>query len=1031
MIRRRPQLTGLLIGLVITVLGVAWFYFLNPDHKAELFTFDYRVRHFNDLEPDPRIVHVDIDDNAIRRVGRWPWHRDRLARLVAAIDALGAELIVIDLLFDNREPSYIPSPAASTEDIEPDLALLGESGEWQRVYSDLEFARALRETGDACLAMQFDIRAPDEPPPLERRLADVFDPDKKNTIDNYITDLGLPATRETRAGVRRALLRLHVRPMLLEKFTRTVDDLAAALDRPPGEIETVIAGVKSDVAETLVARQFTDGIPDLDTVLRAVLGDNADRLNADRTDVCEAYRRQLALAAIDTSRYPLDDRLAGRLHRVVQATPPYYRLARAARRVASVNFSPGADYAVRRVPLVLQYDESLIPHLGFAAVAAVLDIDLAGLRRDGARLIAPRRSGEPDLRIPLDDNGNMIIPWTRTGPDWKRGRDMPHISAAKLWQLIDARGSIAENQRQIAYHLAEVVALSKGEITVTRQGENNARTTYADTPYRRMVNEWLDLLRRLHLDAIEHTPLAGAERASIAARADELDARIKREQQLAISNVEITLDEAADLTPASLADDPELRDLVERFRRAGQIIDTHIAALRAANDRLRADIDDLRDLLRPMLDGKFVFLGFAATAQGDIVATPIDARTNGVMCHANVFNGILQRHFIRPAGKTTDVSICLAMGIAVSLITASLGPRIALAASLAIMAVHAGAVAEIAFRRQGIWLHLAAPQITTFVTWASVTLFRQLTAEREKRFFAKQLSQYTAPAIAAKIAESPVAARAFKTVQTREVTCLFTDLAGFTTITEKENAETVQFVLNTYLERMSHVIWSRRGLLNKFMGDGIMAFYNASVDPLDDHPFHACESMLEAFKALDDLKREQKNGPAGSVFDQLDMRAGLATGLCKNGDLGSELKADYTVIGDVVNIAARLEPANKVFGTRLMVSEPTRLAVQEHYEFRYLAELQVKGKARTVPVYELVCRKGELADDQRDYIERFAAGVELYKQRKWDACIVHFTRMLSRRFDDPGASRYIDACQEFKTFPPPEDWTGALELKEK
>ncbi len=105
--------------------------------------------------------------------------------------------------------------------------------------------------------------------------------------------------------------------------------------------------------------------------------------------------------------------------------------------------------------------------------------------------------------------------------------------------------------------------------------------------------------------------------------------------------------------------------------------------------------------------------------------------------------------------------------------------------------------------------------------------------------------------------------------------------------------------------------------------------------------------------------------------------------------------------------------------------------VADQYEFRYLAELRVKGKANTVPVHEVVCRKGRLPDEQKAYVERFAAGVELYKQQKWDECIVHYTRMLARRPDDPGVSRYIDACQELKSFPPDDDWNGALELKEK
>ena len=241
----------------------------------------------------------------------------------------------------------------------------------------------------------------------------------------------------------------------------------------------------------------------------------------------------------------------------------------------------------------------------------------------------------------------------------------------------------------------------------------------------------------------------------------------------------------------------------------------------------------------------------------------------------------------------------------------------------------------------------------------------------------------------------------------------------------------MQHVLNVYLERMSVAIWRRRGLINKFMGDGIMAFFNSSVDPLDDHARIACETALDTLSELDTLKREMAGDPAANIFQQLELRMGLAVGDCKNGDMGSELKADYTVIGDVVNLAARLEPANKVFGTRIMISGPLHDRVAGDYDVRYLAELQVKGKKKTVPVYELIGRKGSMDDDERAYVERFEAGVALYKARKWDECIVHFTRLLARRPDDLGAGRYIDACQEMKAFAPEDDWAGALELKEK
>jgi adenylate cyclase len=519
--------------------------------------------------------------------------------------------------------------------------------------------------------------------------------------------------------------------------------------------------------------------------------------------------------------------------------------------------------------------------------------------------------------------------------------------------------------------------------------------------------------------------------AELERQAAEMLEAIHLEQKTAVSAVELGCQELEAITPEELAADAGSRQTAARYHRARDLITGDIAVRQAANRQLEEEALKIRGELADRLRDKYVFLGFAATAEGDIVTTPIDPRTNGVMCHAQILNAFLQRRFITPLNLWTSILLCLALGSVSGIVTALRGPKLALLAVLILAAAYAALNAGVLFMQLNAWVALAGVLVVMSVTWAAVTLFRQLTAERERRFFAKQLSQYTSPAIAARIAESPEAAQAFKTVQTREVTCFFSDLKGFTTITEQEDPEVVQYVLNTYLERMCRVIWTNRGLINKFMGDGIMAFFNASVDPLVEHERVACETSLLALNELQKLKAEQHGRPAGRIFERLEMRVGLASGVCMNGDLGSELKADYTVIGDVVNLAARLEPANKVFGTRLMVSGPTRNAVEDRYEFRYLAELQVKGKAQTVPVYEVMCRKGELTDEQREYVRRFEVGLDLYKQRKWDECIVHFTRLLARRPDDVGASRYIDACQEFKVFPPDEGWPGALELKEK
>ncbi|HVP13372.1 MAG TPA: CHASE2 domain-containing protein [Phycisphaerae bacterium] len=1034
--RNHPRLNGVLTGLAVTIL-TASFALSEIGQRLELLAFDWRMRHCNTLQPTTPIVHLDIDDGSLDRVGRWPWRRDQLADLIRAVGEMGAKCIVVDFLLSEYEQPLIDDPRYGPfSDVEPPAEILGEISDENAIFGDLELADAIRTAGNVYLATQLDLLAPGLAGSLRERLQQWWKPAGSADARAAIAALGLEDTPDERVRVQREILRLRVRHELLQDFTLTEEDIAAKLGCDAGEVAVVIAGVKSEAARELVAMLFTEGrAPTLETVLVSILGQQRDRNTPDRADVLAAYRCQLGLLAVQRFTPALDASLRGAVQRVVSVIPPYFRLADAAHGIGAVNFSPDTDGAVRRVPIVVDWRGRVVPHLGFAVACDALGLDPARMTLGDSRVlsISSVRGREP-CDVPLDQQGNMIIPWTATAKEWRQGRDFPHLSAAKVWSLVEKRREIGNNETAINYKLADVIAVSKGRIKATTEGgEAGGETSavlQADSAYRNNVNRQLRLQRSARLARLRRDQPEDkiAEWESEAAKLLE---EIRLEQKTAVSAVELTCQELDELPPAELAADAELRQTADRFRGARDLITGDIAARREANRRLEEEAAGIRKELAARLENKYVFLGFAATATGDIVTTPIDPRTNGVMCHAQILNAFLQGQFITPLHPGTTLLLCAALGAVAGFITALRGPKLALLAVLVLMTAYTVLNSYVEFMRLHSWVTLAGVLVAMAVVWAAVTLFRQLTAEREKRFFAKQLSQYTSPAIASRIAESPQAAAAFKTVQTREVTCFFSDLKGFTTITEQEGAEVVQYVLNTYLERMSRAIWSKRGLINKFMGDGIMAFFNASVDPVANHQRVACEASLMALDELEKLKIEKRDHPAGRIFEKLEMRVGLASGMCMNGDMGSELKADYTVIGDVVNLAARLEPANKVFGTRLMVSGSTQAAVADQYEFRYLAELRVKGKAQTVPVHEVVCRKGALADEHREYIRRFEAGVALYRQRKWDECIVHFTRLLARRPDDVGASRYIDACQEFKVFPPEEGWDGALELKEK
>lgn len=1030
--RHQQQLQGFLVGLAVTASCTAFFFAPGDEHSSELIAFDWRMRNFNTLEPDPRIVHVDIDDNSVDRIERWPWKRRTMAELIRTVSEFGPRLIMVDFLFSEPEQPYYEDPRLEALPGD-DVQIVGEISEANIVHGDLELAEAVRTAGNVIMSTQLDILAPQSPDTLEQRVRSALATDATQSVEALIAELRLPDEPAMRAELERITRRHRLAEAMQLDFTLDESALAERTGIPADDVSAVLAGVKTDVARRRVRDLFQGGrVPDRDEVLSAILGDSRDRRNADRRDVISAYNRQVAIAAIREALPPLAPGLADMLYRASEVVPLLHVLAEAAFDVAAVNFSADPGGSVRRVPILIAGAGAAFPHLGLAAAAHALELDLARVTVErGKEIVIPSKQGEP-RRLPLDGNGGLIIHWAGTAKDWREGRDIPHISAAKLMSLAAARRAVNANNIAMRYKLADVVAASRGEFVIASGSDDTqgGRTGFADSAYRRKVAELIELERSLRLARLQGS-MSPEELKAADARLASLRAEIEAGEQQAISAVKLTLMELAEIPEDEIAADPQLAADAKRFREAQRLIDEDVTALRRANEAIEREAERVRAELANHIKDKFVFLGFAATAQGDIVTTPIDARTNGVMCHAHVFNAILKNRPIRIVPAWIGVAICLAGGAVVSIITSTQSPRLSLASTLGLMLAFAAANCELLFKRMDIWAPLAAPETCIFLSWAFVTLYRQLTAEREKRLFAKQLGQYTSPIIAAKLAENPQAAQAFKTVQTRDITAFFSDLKGFTTLTEEEDPEVIQHVLNAYLHRMSEVIWSRHGLLNKFMGDGIMAFFNASVDPMEDHPRAAVETSLLAMEELEKLKVEQAGDPAARIFSALEMRVGLASGLAKNGDMGSELKADYTIIGDVVNLAARLEPANKVFGTSIMVSGATRDAVKDHYDFRYLAELQVKGKARTVPVYEVVCRKGQLTEEQKEYIDRFEAGIELYKARKWDECIVHFTRMLARRFDDPGASRYIDACQEFKQFPPDEAWCGALELKEK
>lgn len=1010
MTARRHQYWGIALGLAIT-LGTAGLLTPRLD-PLERLALDLRFRYANRVPADPRIVHVDIDDGSLERIGRWPWPRDVVADLVRTLHELGASAIALDLLFDEPEP-YRVNLATPSADAPGAERILGAMNEQNIVWPDLELADAVRRAGNVYLSMHFELQTGGSS--IERRSELIRRLEAAPVVSGPATTLALAgkATTLIPSDVNLAeWRRARVVHALMREFSLNEDALTERLGLSRRDLAAVFAASKREAAARLAAR-LLDANPDTgidDLMSLALPGQARDVVTADSRDLTRALRTQRALRVLRSRATALPAAWRGQVGSAEEIIAPLESLCAAARDVGFVVFRKDEDGKFREMPLLAEHEGRVLRQLGLALACDVLEVRDEDIAFTPDRYVELRSSaGSAVRRAPADAEARMIVPWTRTGAQWRRGADFPHLAAAGVLALSSDRRLMAENRTRINIRMADLIRATKREFAAT---------------YVERCEELVRLSRVQHQAALRGES-GSAEATARARRIESLTQEIERDQRNSESMVELAYEQLRGLTPES---DDERAEF-EAVRTAHATLTGPIARLRAANRAIEQRITETHARLEPLIRDKIVFVGYTATALGDIVAAPIDANLPGVLAHSNVLNAFLVDRFVSRPHRSTVVVLMLLLGTVTTLLTATRGPIVTLGVTLATMAGYALLNFYVLFAGLGMWVLIVGPLASIALPWVLVTLYRQLTAERQKRYVQAQLAEFTDPKLARRIAEDPATAEALQRVENREVTCFFSDLQGFTTIAEQADSHRVQRVLNTYLDYMSEALFRHEAFLNKFLGDGIMAFFNPNVNPQPDHVQRATEAALDSFAALERLKREL--GPSDELFLRLQMRIGIATGVAGVGRFGSKRKADYTVIGDVANLAARLEPANKVFGTRLLVSGPTRAVVEHQYVWRYLAELQVKGKRLTVPVYELVCRTGELNEEQAEYIRRFEAGVELYKQRRWDECIVAFTRILARRVDDAGASAYIDACQEKKLFAPDDEWTGALELKEK
>ncbi|MCH8156871.1 MAG: CHASE2 domain-containing protein, partial [Nitrospinae bacterium] len=425
------------------------------------------------------------------------------------------------------------------------------------------------------------------------------------------------------------------------------------------------------------------------------------------------------------------------------------------------------------------------------------------------------------------------------------------------------------------------------------------------------------------------------------------------------------------------------------------------------------------------LEGKMVLVGGTAAGTHDIHTSPYGPLYPGVEVHANVIENVIQGDFlIRPDWlRVLDVLMILISGLLLGVI-AKFFKAYAMAVVMVLGVLGYVGVDYYLFLEKGLWINTIYPVLTQVFVYSGITLFRFAFEERQKRFIKGAFSQYLAPAVVDRLVENP---EYLKLGGERKVlTAFFSDVAGFSTISEKLEPEELVELLNDYLTEMTDIIMEYEGTVDKFEGDAIIAFFGAPI-PYDDHARRTCHAALDMQKRLAEKRAEWKRQGKHELF----MRIGINTGPMVIGNMGSKTRMDYTMMGDSVNLAARLEGVNKQYKTYTMISEFTYEQTKEHVEVRELDLIRVVGKREPVRVYELIGKKGEMADVLRRVLPVYNEGLKFYRKQQWEEAINCFQKALEIDAEDGPSLTYLERCTDFQDKPPPDDWDGVFSMTTK
>jgi adenylate cyclase len=434
---------------------------------------------------------------------------------------------------------------------------------------------------------------------------------------------------------------------------------------------------------------------------------------------------------------------------------------------------------------------------------------------------------------------------------------------------------------------------------------------------------------------------------------------------------------------------------------------------------------------------KLVLIGTSAVGLNDLKTTPVSPAMPGVEIHAQVLESALTRVLLSQPiySIVVELSAAIVLGLLVIAFAPLFGP-ISLVAVGGLFASLLVGTSWYFYSQQRLLIDFTYPLLSTTAIYLTLIFSSFVREQAQRRQIRSAFSRYLSPTLVEQLAQSPE--KLVLGGEEREMTIMFSDVRGFTTISEsfKHDPQGLTKLMNRFLTPLTNAILARKGTIDKYMGDAIVAFWNA---PLDDkeHQLNACEAALDMLERIEGLNevRELEAKEGGHPYFPINVGVGLNTGTCVVGNMGSDLRFDYSVLGDSVNLASRLEGQSKEYGFPIIVGSNTALAVKDKFAILELDFIMVKGKKEPEVIYAIAGREDTAQSGRFQRLRNLTIEMlACYRSRDWAGALEAIER--GRKTDEANALKllynlYEARIRDYQKNPPPEDWNGAFALLTK